>query len=68
MRLDPARTIERSRLPGILRRRDVAVIGAGRSGLAAIRRLAEMGAQVRLADAKSRAEMARRPTRRRTWA
>lgn len=58
MRLDPARTIEEvAAYRASLRGRDVAVIGAGRSGLAAIRRLAEAGARVRLADAKSRAEM-----------
>lgn len=58
MRLKPARSIEeiedyRASLGG----RDVAVIGAGRSGLATMRRLVEAGARVRLADAKSREEM-----------
>ena len=59
MRLQPARTEEelgayRASLAG----RHVAVIGAGASGMACLRRLAEAGARVVLADVKPRAAMA----------
>ncbi len=55
MRLQPTRTIEeieryRARLAG----RQVAVIGAGRSGMACLRVLARAGARVTLADLKPR--------------
>lgn len=58
MRLQPARSSEeidayRNALVGA----DVAVIGAGRSGMACVRRLAEVGADVLLADRTSRAEL-----------
>ncbi|MGI5817500.1 MAG: UDP-N-acetylmuramoyl-L-alanine--D-glutamate ligase [Armatimonadota bacterium] len=58
MRLEPVRSIEEVEdYRASLRGRDVAVIGAGRSGLATMRRLAEAGARVRLADAQSRSEL-----------
>lgn len=58
MQLQPVRGIEeiedyRRSLGG----RDIAVIGAGRSGVASIRLLAGTGARLRLADSKPRAEM-----------
>ncbi len=40
-----------------LRGRDVVVIGAGRSGMASVRRLVETGARVRLADMKTREQL-----------
>ncbi|MGC9319811.1 MAG: UDP-N-acetylmuramoyl-L-alanine--D-glutamate ligase [Armatimonadota bacterium] len=59
MSLQPTRTEEeieafRRSLAG----RPVAVIGAGRSGMACLRRLAEAGAEVTLADAQSRDALA----------
>ncbi|MFO8079084.1 MAG: UDP-N-acetylmuramoyl-L-alanine--D-glutamate ligase [Armatimonadota bacterium] len=58
MRLEPVRSIEEIEdYRRSLRDRDVVVIGAGRSGMASIRLLAETGARVRLADSKSREEL-----------
>lgn len=58
MRLRPVRTTEEIAASlEALRGRNVAVLGAGRSGMATMRRLAEAGARVRLADAKSRQEI-----------
>ncbi len=58
MRLKPVRSIEDvEAYRASLRGRDVVVIGAGRSGLATMRRLAEAGARVRLADAKPLVEL-----------
>ncbi len=58
MRLKPVRsTDEVEAYRASLRGREVVVIGAGRSGLATTRRLAEAGAHVRLADAKPLVEL-----------
>ncbi|HDP90276.1 MAG TPA: UDP-N-acetylmuramoyl-L-alanine--D-glutamate ligase [Thioalkalivibrio sp.] len=58
MRLQPARTEEEIRAyRASLSGRRVAVIGAGASGRACLRRLAEAGARVVLADAKPRDAM-----------
>lgn len=53
MTLKPVRTTEQiEAFRASLRERPIAVIGAGRSGMACVRRLAEAGAQVSLADSK----------------
>ncbi len=59
MRLEPARTEEEiGAFRASLRGRDVAVIGAGASGMACVRLLVQAGARVVLADAKPREAMA----------
>ena len=58
MQLQPVRSIEAIEdVRASLRGRDIVVIGAGRSGMATIRLLVDVGARLRLADSKSREEM-----------
>lgn len=58
MRLEPARSeCEIERFRASLDGRKVVVIGAGRSGIAAVRQLVRCGARVRLADIKERDEL-----------
>ena len=68
MRLKPVRSIEEvEAYRASLRGREVVVIGAGRSGLATTARLAEAGADVRLADAKPLSELAVAAEQVRRW-
>lgn len=58
MRLQPVRSIEEIEdYRASLRGREIVVIGAGRSGMASLRLLADTGARLRLADSKPREDL-----------